>query len=283
MQTKASIVIPAHNEGRVIERCLRSIFGSAEPGEFEVIVACNGCTDETASIVKESFPMVRVLESEVASKVVALNQADKEAQHFPRIYLDADLSVTAQSLRSLIEPLERGEALASCGRMDIDDSRSNFPVRAFYRVWKQNTYFDGGKFGGLFAVSREGHSRISPFPRVTNDDEMVRRKFAPSDRAYVEDCSFTMVAPKTLEGLIKIRTRAIRGSVELDQLGYANSDGSTYLRAGKLLGRVIRRPATWIALPFYILISIYIRLNLPPKTPCVELVWERDDSSRECI
>lgn len=283
MQTKASIVIPAYNEGRVIERCLRSIFSSAEPGEFEVIVACNGCTDQTASIVRSLFPLVRVLESEVASKVVALNSADKEAQHFPRIYLDADLSVTAQSLRCLIEPLVRGEALVSCGRMDIDDTHSNIPVRAFYKVWKQNAYFDGGKFGGLFAVSRDGHSRISPFPKVTNDDEMVRRKFSPSDRAYVDHCSFTMVAPRTLEGLINIRTRAIRGSVELDQMGYMNSDGSFCCRVGKLLRRVMSRPSTWAALPIYFLISAYIRLIIAPDRSCGDGVWERDDSSREAI
>ena len=46
----ASVVIPAHNERRVIGRCLRALREGAAPGELDVIVVANACTDDTAAI-----------------------------------------------------------------------------------------------------------------------------------------------------------------------------------------------------------------------------------------
>ncbi len=279
--TKATIVIPAHNEAAVIGRCLEGIYKTVESGEFEVIVVCNGCTDNTAGIVAERFPLVKLLETPVASKVGALNYADAEAGYFPRIYLDADLSVSTDSLRDLISPLQDVKALASCGRMEINASRSNAAVRAFYRVWQYNSYFEQGKFGGLFAVSESGHARISPFPDVLNDDELVRRKFYSTERAFVESCSFKMTAPSTLDGLIKIRLRAIRGTVQLEKMGYANGDGGSRQRLAKFISRILRKPTVWLSLPVYLLISIYIRCKGILSRPGKPGSWERDETSRE--
>ena len=66
---QATVIIPAHNEASVIDRCLGSIYNSIKPGEFEVIVVCNGCTDDTAKVVATRFPLVKLLETPIASKV----------------------------------------------------------------------------------------------------------------------------------------------------------------------------------------------------------------------
>src|SRR6478735_2382051 len=47
-----SVVIPAHNEAQVIEPNLRALLAGVEPGAFEVVVVCNGCTDATADIAR---------------------------------------------------------------------------------------------------------------------------------------------------------------------------------------------------------------------------------------
>ena len=64
---QATVIIPAHNEASVIDRCLGSIYNSIKPGEFEVIVVCNGCTDDTAKVVATRFPLVKLLETPIAS------------------------------------------------------------------------------------------------------------------------------------------------------------------------------------------------------------------------
>ena len=44
-----SVVIAAHDEESVLPRCLRALLDAAGPGEFEVFVVANGCTDRTAA------------------------------------------------------------------------------------------------------------------------------------------------------------------------------------------------------------------------------------------
>ncbi|MFD0821455.1 glycosyltransferase family 2 protein, partial [Micromonospora zhanjiangensis] len=100
----ASVVIPAHNEAALLGRCLARLLADATPGEFEVIVAANGCTDDTA-LVARTVPGVDVVEIPVASKAAALNAADEVAAAFPRIYLDADVELTTAGARALAAAL----------------------------------------------------------------------------------------------------------------------------------------------------------------------------------
>ena len=44
-----SIIIPAYNEERVIAATLKELVPGAIAGELEVIVVCNGCTDNAAA------------------------------------------------------------------------------------------------------------------------------------------------------------------------------------------------------------------------------------------
>ena len=48
-----SVVIAAHNEEALLGRCLDALLSDAEPGEFEVVVVPNGCTDSTARVAAE--------------------------------------------------------------------------------------------------------------------------------------------------------------------------------------------------------------------------------------
>lgn len=277
---RASIVIPAHNEASVIGRCLTSVLQSAYKGEFAITVVCNGCTDNTAAIVRQYFPEVTVIETAVASKIHALNLADSGNRIYPRIYLDADLEVTSSSLRSLIAPLLNSEFFVSCGNMHVYTNRSSYVVQAFYNIWQHNSYLSSGKFGGVFAISEKGAERLGEFPNVTNDDEYVKQLFKSHERAHVENCVFQMSAPHTLSGLVKIRTRAIRGTLELQKLGYASNDS---LAAGSLVDimkKMLGRPSLWLPLPIYIVISTWIRVKVLLTGQYNNRAWERDESSR---
>src|SRR3954470_21776937 len=94
---RASVVIPAHNEAALIGDCLRVLLEDADAGEFEVVVVCNGCTDDTAGIAAD-FAGSTVIEVDAASKIAALNTGDEVATTFPRIYLDADVAIVLASI-----------------------------------------------------------------------------------------------------------------------------------------------------------------------------------------
>ena len=184
-----SVVIPAHNEEAVIGRCLNAILDGAKPGELDVVVACNGCSDATAEIARSFGNDVRVVETPTASKTAALNAGDRAARGFPRFYVDADVLLPLESIRRTANVLEGDGILAAAPRVDFDLTRSNLLVRAFYRVWTRNPYFDSGKISsGVYAVSKEGHARLEKFPDLTADDEYVRRLFRSHERATAPDC-----------------------------------------------------------------------------------------------
>ncbi|MEM7229802.1 MAG: glycosyltransferase, partial [Planctomycetota bacterium] len=97
--TIASVIIPAHNEEAVIARTLRAMLDGARPGELEIIVVCNGCTDHTAAIARTFGDDVQVIETEVGNKAIALNLGDETATRFPRFFVDADIDLPVDSIR----------------------------------------------------------------------------------------------------------------------------------------------------------------------------------------
>ena len=63
-----NIIIPAHNEEASIGRCLSALLSGSHPGEFEIIVVCNGCSDGTANVARGFGSTVRVVELEVRAE-----------------------------------------------------------------------------------------------------------------------------------------------------------------------------------------------------------------------
>ncbi|HEY2423618.1 MAG TPA: glycosyltransferase, partial [Chthoniobacterales bacterium] len=129
-----SIIIPAHNEGAVIARTLRAITQGAEPGELDVIVVCNGCTDDTATVARRFDRSVRVIETAKASKPQALNLGDEAAHTFPRIYVDADVVLETEAIRALARRLDDGGVLAVAPTPQFALGECSWPVRLFFKI-----------------------------------------------------------------------------------------------------------------------------------------------------
>lgn len=277
---QVSVVIPAHNEGQVIERCLRKLLEHAEPNEVEVVVVANGCTDETVQRAK-SFSGVRVLETSRPSKVDALNLGDRTANAYPRIYLDADVELDIYAVRDLVRELNRESILAAAPRITWDLTNSNFLVRAFYRIWRRQSYFSIGHVGsGVYAVSKEGHQRMSQFPNLTADDEYVRRLFSKSERGTAMNSTFTVAAPRTLKGLVSIKTRSRRGNLELDQKLQPAPEGS-WQRNRVFVTSVMLRPQLWFSAAVYAWVVFRTQLKARASLANANQIWERDLTSRQ--
>ena len=96
-----TIIVPAHNEGRVVGRLLGQLISGVGPGELDIIVVANGCTDDTAQIAAGYSPMIRVVSIPVPSKREALAVGNQAATGFPRLYVDADVELGASDVRAL--------------------------------------------------------------------------------------------------------------------------------------------------------------------------------------
>ena len=81
-------------------------------------MVCNGCTDDTADVAR-SVPGVRVVELEEGSKPAALNAGDKAATLWPRLYLDADIQISAAAVLAVLDRLGKGTCLAARARLQV--------------------------------------------------------------------------------------------------------------------------------------------------------------------
>lgn len=277
----ASIVIPAHNEEAVIGRCLRVMTANAKPGELEIIVVGNGCMDATCEIARGFSSDVRVIDSSEASKIAALNLGDRSANFFPRLYVDADVQLSVEAIRGTCQTLQREGIYAAAPRIAWDLSHSNRFVRAFYRVWRLQPYFEDGRLGsGVYAVNRRGHERLKHFPDVTADDEYVRRLFAPRERATDYEHCFVVTPPRKLTNLIKIKTRSRRGNRQLDQVSNSKKQGRAR-ELHRLFRRVLVRPQRWLDFVVYAGVVAATSLNASrTRNLSHATLWEKDWSSR---
>lgn len=281
-----SIVMPAHDEGPLITRTLGHLLDGTVDGEFDVVVVANGCTDETARYAAEAGSGVRVLEISQASKIAALNAGDTATAVLPRVYLDADVRIDAETLRALARALENSsDARVAAPRLIVDVSRSSFAVRQFHRIWEQSDYRRTGHIGsGIYAVNGAGRARWSEFPDVIADDRFVQQRFLPNERITLADRDFTISAPRDMKTHIRRAIRIEAGNQQLtDEVQIATQDAAG-ARYGSLLRRVARRPSLWLALPFYAYGYAVPRLRarrLVRKNRAVN--WSRDPSSRELV
>jgi glycosyltransferase involved in cell wall biosynthesis len=276
--TRATILIPAHDEAAVIGRTLWYLSRGLPLDGFRVVVIANGCTDATAARARAALPQAHVIETPRAGKCHALNLgyavADPDA---PVICLDADLDVTAEALTALLAPLGQPGVLAACGKMDVSTTDVSRAVRTFYEGWRANPYFARGKFGGLFALSAAGAARVFPLPDVTADDEYVRRSFTPGEIAFVPACRFVARSPRTMASLLRVRRRSLRGARAVSRMGMASPERGS---ARAMLRRAATSPADTLPIAFFLLVTLWVRLSLIFERDTSAARWERDLTSR---
>lgn len=273
-----SVIIPAHDEEAVIQRTLGTLLRAADPGEFEVIVVCNGCSDGTAEIAARESDDVAVIELDEASKTAALNAGLQAAKGRAVILLDADVELETPSARAMTEAVSRPGVEVAIGHMDVDTRGADPIVRAFYRVWMHHPYLWSGKFAAAIALSRDGISRIGSIPPITADDTYLRRLF-PRDRvAVVESVRYKVRAPRTARSLLRVRSRSYRGTRELSM--HTASAGEYRGEARGLLRRLLAKPALWLYIPIYVVVALAAR-GLSYRNSGVR--WERDLTTRTAV
>jgi glycosyltransferase involved in cell wall biosynthesis len=278
-----SIVVPAHNESSVIARTLGAWVGNSGSDGIDVVVVCNGCTDDTADIARRFGPTVRVIESEVASKTHALNLGDQTSLVFPRIYADADIVITVDAIRALTRRLERGDVLAVAPTPDINLTGCSWLVRKYYDIRSRLPSSREGIGGsGVYALSEAGHGRFSQFPDVIADDTYVRLQFKPEERETLASVTSTVFPARTIRQLIAVRTRAYTGTFELAGRfpELRRNKGETNNRT--LIG-LFREPRLLPGLLIYCYVNIIARCRAAVRSRTGASVWQRDNTSRVAL
>jgi dolichyl-phosphate beta-glucosyltransferase len=118
-QPEISVVVPAYQEEKRIAQTVVAFsrFLSENYPGAELIVVCDGCTDNTAGVVRENFAgdrcQLKVIELTAnQGKGQAVKEGMLAAAGRYLFFTDADLSFQPQVLNSLLEPLRNGADIA---------------------------------------------------------------------------------------------------------------------------------------------------------------------------
>ena len=129
-----SVLVPARNEERSIEACVRSLCTQSYPN-FEVIVLNDHSTDQTGDILlrlQSEFPMLRVVSGKAlphgwVGKCWACFQLSQVAKGEFLLFTDADTIHNADTLQRAVLSLERTRA----------DMLSLVPYQTLGSFWEQ--------------------------------------------------------------------------------------------------------------------------------------------------
>lgn len=278
-----SVIIPAYNEGRVIGRLLGRLVASAHPGELDVIVVANGCTDDTVAVATAFGSPVRVLSIASASKPQALTAGDQAARGFPRVYLDADVEIGAEDLRAMEKELQRAGILAAAPEREFAMAGRSWVVRWFYDVWTRLPEVRRGLFGrGVIAISEEGHDRVTTLQPVIADDLAVSLAFTPDERAIAPEARVLIHPPKTVADLLRRRVRVAESTVQIKTTPGMPDPDTSQTQLSNLFSLARTGPRMTLRVGVFLLVGAVARLRAKRSALLNDYsAWHRDESSRQ--
>jgi GT2 family glycosyltransferase len=192
-----SIVIPTHNRRASVERALQALSTQSYPlVSIEVIVVADGCTDGTATLDCQRWPMrTRVIERAHQGPGAARNRGAETATGGLLIFLDDDVEAS----RGLVAAHARAHAgddeMVAIGYLppELQGRQDLFAtmLRAWWEAMFERMAANGHRFAysdllsGNFSVSRSLFTRIGGFDetlRCHEDYELGLRLIAAGAR-----------------------------------------------------------------------------------------------------
>jgi len=232
-EPSVTIVIPAYNEGRVIEQCIRKALYSEYP-DFDIIVVDDGSTDDTyeKAISFAYHPLVTVLRQPNRGKASALNAALDEAQSEVLICIDADSQIAPDAVRLLAAHFTDPKVGAVAGRVVVGN-RSNLLTRlqaleyitaqAVERRAKEHLNAINVVPGaiGAWRTTALMEAGIFSTETLTEDADMTMAMIRSDYQVIYEDRAIaTTETPTSLKALM---TQRLRWSLGMMQAGWKHS------------------------------------------------------------
>jgi len=231
---RVSVLIPAHNEGKVIRRTLQAMLAFDYPrGDYEVVVIDDGSTDETEAIVREFMlrdERVRLVSIPVGEggkgKSHVLNAGLKHTNAEYIAVYDADNTPEPSALRYLMAQMLLHRKLGAVLGKFRTVNRSRNILTRFINIETLG-------FQSILQAGRWKLFRVSTLPGTNLvirrslleklggwDEEAITEDYELSIRIYMEGYKIKMIPyaitheqePETWEVWRKQRTRWVRGN-----------------------------------------------------------------------
>lgn len=164
-----TIIIPAHNEEKVIGQKLETLIQSNFPLErIELLIGADNCQDNTCAIVesyRDKFPNMKLSEfSERQGKINIVNKLVKEAKHDIIVMTDANVLFDTNTLSELVKHFKNPKIGLVDSRMEhfgIKETGISQAENGYISNEVQTKCAEGkiwgammGPFGGCFAFRK---------------------------------------------------------------------------------------------------------------------------------
>ncbi len=224
-----SVIVPAYNEAKVINRTIESLLAQDYAGDLEVVVVDDGSPDDTAGVARARFGQearVSIYRKPNGGKASALNYGIERARGDIVVGLDADTIFPPETIRALVQPLRDRHVGAVAGNAKVGN-RVNLITRwqALEYVTSQN--LDRRAFslldcitvvpGAVGAWRKELVLRAGGFSEDTlaeDQDLTLAIRELGFAVAYADDAVAYTEAPDSVRALSKQRFRWSFGTLQ---------------------------------------------------------------------
>lgn len=182
-QIKLSVVVATHDRRELLRRCLQALVAqTADPGEFEVIVAVDGSTDGTLEMLGrlETPFLLRVLELPQAGAAEARNAGTEAAQAPACLFLDDDVIVGPGAVDAHVAAHVGSEEIVAIGRITHEvPAKRDWYSHMFATTW--NRHYDSlaekspdwtACYGGNLSASRSALIAVGGFATLPTGDDI---------------------------------------------------------------------------------------------------------------
>lgn len=202
-----SIVLCAHNAESIICERLQNLLDCTWEGPLEIIVVCDGCTDDTVQVIEAlAATQIRVLQTQTkGGKPAGLNLALPHCLHEIVVLADARQSFAKDALQKLAAPFADAEVGAVSGLLEIAASEAGGGrgVDLYWRLETKLRAFEGrfdsviGCTGAICAIRR---NLFEPLPADTLlDDVVIPMRIAHKGHRVIYEPAAKAYDPQRLE------------------------------------------------------------------------------------
>jgi glycosyltransferase involved in cell wall biosynthesis len=202
---KLSVVVPAYNEEKYIEPCLRAIRNQSV--ELELVVVDNASSDNTAAIAEEYADVV--VREDRKGVAFARERGWRSAHGDVIAFTDADTIVAPNWTEKIIEAMQ-GRAIAAYGPVYLSDGLRHEKLLAKYGFTSfllLNHLLGMPHFSGQnFAVRREALEKVGGFNlklRSAEDVDLSRRLSKLGEIKFIRDMVVYTSSRRLRKGYLK--------------------------------------------------------------------------------
>ena len=274
MSGPISVIVPVHNEANGLARRANALLDGLPDGS-QVVFICNGCTDDSKSILdRVAAGRAFVLETP-KGKARAIRSGEAICSVFPRFYVDSDIDIRGEDLLRLADELENGIELVS-PRVEYDMARMSLAAGAINRYACKLPHIRQDAFHCVLGVTAKARARWAQFPDVIADDTFIEAHVLPSEKKIAQNVSAQVRPPARLHQWIAVRTRWRRGENQLRRMNIVVHKTTGQTRA---IIRSLKSPRLFGPAFLYVGVVAIARILATLPMPHFR-EWHTDTSSR---